>query len=186
MRRSSRPAERGSFKPKRDAKSTGRPARRFDTLSLLSPRLLARIERARVAAIPTPLLQLTIERARVASPLRFLRQLETGTPARSRSRPHPCYASLRRPPLQSGAMYASPPLPILLSTPSPSRCVVTVRHGAIGGRASNGFLLSIQHAAAAFPPAGTRWRWHSSSRKQRRKGGSLGRARQVLGATNAT
>ena len=67
MRRSSRPAERGSFKPKRDAKSTGRPARRFDTLSLLSPRLLALIERARVAAIPTPLLQLTIERARVAS-----------------------------------------------------------------------------------------------------------------------
>ena len=166
MRRSSRPAERGSFKPKRDAKSTGRPARRFDTLSLLSLRLLARIERARVAAIPTPLLQLTIERARVASshhpvrvpavslpaptwarierarvasPLRFLRQLETGTPARSRSRPHPCYASLRRPPLQSGAMYASPPLPILLSTPSPSRCVVTVRRSAIGGRASNGF-----------------------------------------------
>ena len=140
MRRSSRPAERGSFKPKRDAKSTGRPARRFDTLFLLSPRLLARIERARVAAIPTPLLQLTIERARVASPLRFLRQLETGTPARCPVLgPTPCYASLRRPPLQSGAMYASPPLPILLSTPSPSRCVVTVRHSAIGGRASNGF-----------------------------------------------
>ena len=120
MRRSSRPAERGSFKPKRDAKSTRRPARRFDTLSLLSPRLLARIERARVAAIPTPLLQLTIERARVASSHHPVRVPAVSLPAPTRARIERArVASYRFTPVLYPALWLASSVPALRLAPAP-------------------------------------------------------------------